>query len=133
MFFFQNRLNKNKMLLVSLDIFIFKVWLYLFFKMFFTWKYIKIIYFFYFFKIIFNINALKWSKNTKKINLKKIKFFKIFLKYKNKQDTSLLLVSGRGKFTILYTETKYNKRLVKGWLVRSGNSPFHSKGFQASL
>ena len=32
---------------------------------------------FYFLKIIFDINALKWSKNTKKnINLKKIKEIK---------------------------------------------------------
>ena len=49
------------------------VWLRLLFKMLFTWKCIKIIYF-YFKKIIFDISASKWFKNTKKnINLKQIK------------------------------------------------------------
>ena len=38
----------------------------LFSKIFFIWKYIKII-FFYFLKIIFNINILKWFRNIKKI------------------------------------------------------------------
>ena len=36
-----------------------KVWLQLFFKVFFTHKYIKIIYIFYFLKIIFDINISK--------------------------------------------------------------------------
>jgi hypothetical protein len=35
-------------------------------KYFFIWKYIKII-FFYFLKIIFDINILKWFRNIKKI------------------------------------------------------------------
>ena len=36
-----------------------KMWLWLFFKVFFTRKYIKIIYIFYFLKIIFDISILK--------------------------------------------------------------------------
>jgi len=68
------------------------VWLWLLFKVLFTWKCIKIIYF-YFLKIIFDINASKWSKRTKKIliwskekNKIKIQFFlKALLKLKNKQ------------------------------------------------
>jgi hypothetical protein len=47
------------------------VWL--FFKVFFIWKCIKIIYIFIFFKIIFDISTSKWSKNTKNINLKQRK------------------------------------------------------------
>jgi hypothetical protein len=45
-----------------------RIWLWLFFKMFFIPKYIKIIYIFYFLKIIFKINASKQSKIYKKIN-----------------------------------------------------------------
>jgi len=41
------------------------MWLLLIFKVLFTWKCIKI--FFYFLKIIFYISASKWSENTKKI------------------------------------------------------------------
>jgi hypothetical protein len=68
-----------------------KLWLRLLFKVFFTWKYIKIIYFL-FFKIIFYISASKWYKNIKNISIwskeqnKKFQFFsKAFLKSKNKQ------------------------------------------------
>jgi hypothetical protein len=43
-----------------------EVWLRLFFKVFFTRECIKIIYIFYFLKIIFDIRALKLSKNIKK-------------------------------------------------------------------
>jgi hypothetical protein len=53
-----------------------KVWLRLLFKVFLTQKCIKIIYFL-FFKFIFDINASKRFKNTKKIlilNKKKLKF-----------------------------------------------------------
>jgi len=47
-----------------------KVWMILFFKVFFICKYIKIISI-YFLKNIFNINLLKWYENIKKnINLK---------------------------------------------------------------
>jgi len=42
-----------------------RMWLQLFFKVFFTRKCIKII-FIYFLKIIFDIGASKWSKNIKK-------------------------------------------------------------------
>jgi hypothetical protein len=59
-----------------------------FFNVFFTYKYIKIIYF-YFFKILFNLSASKWSKNTKNILIwsKKIQIFlKTLLKRKNKQN-----------------------------------------------
>jgi len=48
------------------------------FKIFFILKYIKIIYF-YFLRIIFNINTSKWFKNIKNILIwskKKINFFK---------------------------------------------------------
>jgi len=48
----------------------------LFFKVFFVWKCIKIIYFFYFLKFIFDINILKYFKN-KKIFFKKFKFQQI--------------------------------------------------------
>jgi hypothetical protein len=41
-----------------------RVWYRLFLKMFFTWKYIKIIYIFL--KIIFNITTLKQFESTKK-------------------------------------------------------------------
>ena len=43
------------------------VWLRLLFKVLFTWKCIKIMYF-YFLKIIFDISTSKWSKNTKNSN-----------------------------------------------------------------
>jgi len=43
-----------------------RMWLRLFFKVIFIRKYIKII-FFYFEKIIFNINTSKWLENTKKV------------------------------------------------------------------
>ena len=43
-----------------------EVWLQLFFKVLFTQKYIKII-FFFFLKVFFDISILKWYKNTKKI------------------------------------------------------------------
>jgi hypothetical protein len=36
------------------------------------------LFFYYFFKIIFNINTSKCSKNTKNINLKKIKKYFFF-------------------------------------------------------
>jgi len=53
------------------------VWLWLFFKVLFTRKCIKII---YFKKIIFDISITKWFKNIKKILIssKKIKKFKFF-------------------------------------------------------
>ena len=57
-----------------------------FIKYFFARKYIKII-FFYFLKIIFYISTSKRHESTKKIILKqrkKINFFKLFLKHKNK-------------------------------------------------
>ena len=46
--------------------------------MFFTWKCIKIIFFFYFKKIIFDISASKWFENTKNISIwsKEIFFLK---------------------------------------------------------
>ena len=44
----------------------------MFFNIFFTWKYIELM-FFYFFKFIFYINMLKWYNNIKIINFKKIK------------------------------------------------------------
>jgi len=53
------------------------VWLLLLFKVFFTQKCIKIIYIFYFLKIIFDISALKQSKKIKILILSKNKF-KIF-------------------------------------------------------
>jgi hypothetical protein len=43
-----------------------EMWLWLFFKVFFTRKCIKMMSF-YFLKIIFDINVSKWSENTKKI------------------------------------------------------------------
>ena len=52
----------------------FLIWL--FFKIFFVWKYIKIIFFNLLFQIYFNINILKWLKN------KKLYLSKIFLKQK---------------------------------------------------
>jgi hypothetical protein len=50
----------------------------LFFKIFFTWKYIKIIYIFYVLKFIFDINTQKIkNKNIKKNEAKKnLKFFR---------------------------------------------------------
>jgi hypothetical protein len=43
----------------------------------FIWKYIKIMFFYYFKKIIFNMSASKWSENTKKILIwKKNNFFR---------------------------------------------------------
>ena len=50
------------------------VWLWLFFKVFFIQKYIKMI-FFLFLKIIFKINVSKWSENIKKIIFNKNNFW----------------------------------------------------------
>ena len=47
-----------------------RVWLRLFFKKFFTRKCIKIIFFFYFLKIIFNISKSIFKNTKKYINLK---------------------------------------------------------------
>jgi len=44
-----------------------EVLLWLFFKIFFTQKYIKIIFYYYYFKNIFNISVLKLFKNIKNI------------------------------------------------------------------
>jgi hypothetical protein len=51
-------------------------------------KCIKIIFYYYFLKIIFDIRTSKWSENTKKnlFKIKKIKNFQIFLKHKNRQN-----------------------------------------------
>jgi len=59
------------------------MWYSLLFKVFFARKFIKIIFIFYFFKIIFDINTLKNIKThkilirNKKINLKKYIYIKI--------------------------------------------------------
>jgi hypothetical protein len=62
-----------------------EVWLWLLFKVIFTWKCIKII-FFYFLKIIFDINTSKQYENTKNISIwsKKIK---IIIFFKNAFET----------------------------------------------
>ena len=70
--------------------------MWLFFKMFFIQKCIKIIYIFYFLKIIFDISVSKWSKNTKKILIsskKKIIFFNFFQKRFRNAKTNRILTS----------------------------------------
>jgi len=59
-----------------------RMWLWLFFQVFFISKYIKMIYFFYFLKIIFEISTSKRSKTYKKnLFLAKNKIIWIFLKH----------------------------------------------------
>jgi hypothetical protein len=64
------------------------VWLLLLFKVFFTQKYIKIIYFFIFKKLFLTSTHQNDSKTPKNINLKQKKksnFYKTFLKHKTKE------------------------------------------------
>jgi hypothetical protein len=88
--------------------YLFSAWFEMWLQLFFTWKYIKII-FFYFLKIIFDINTSKLFKNTKNINLKqknKNKFFLIFFKnaFKTQKQTENLTVNNI--FKLVYTSIK---------------------------
>jgi hypothetical protein len=73
-----------------------KVWLQLLFKLLFTWKYIKIIYFFIF-KKLFLISTHQNDLKTQNIyqfeakkKIKKLIFLKALLKRKNKQSFTKL-------------------------------------------
>jgi hypothetical protein len=65
-----------------------EVWLWLFFKVFFTQTSMPIM-FFYFLKIIFKINTLKWFENIKNILIQNKKKFKIFKNAKHPLTFSL--------------------------------------------